>query len=133
MDKDTDPLRQFVFDNQLHADILTVARKKALITEAMVRLGKGRSTVYNAISKVRAGEGLNRKVRSDRGAFRALSPQALEALTDLVAASPDTSGAAACRYLRQQFPAESFCECTVRAAISAVRRRLDCRWGNQGV
>jgi len=129
----TDPLRQFVFDSLLHTHLLTVAERKALVAEAMVTFSKGRSTVYSAIAKVKAEGSTSRRVRSDKGTFRAFSTQAFAALTDLIAASPRTSGAAAHRYLREQFPSESFCDDTVRAAIGSIRSKLGDERGSSGV
>jgi len=121
--ENTDPLRQFVFDNHLHTDLPT-DQKRILVEQACSELGKHPSTVRRAIAKVKAEGSTSRRVRSDKGAFRVFSDEAFAYLKMLVENRHHMSGALIYRSLRDMYPDESFCDDTVRAAIKSIEREI---------
>ena len=123
MSENTDPLRQFVFDNHLHTDLPT-DQKRILVEQACSELGKHPSTVRRAIAKVKAEGSTSRRVRSDKGAFRVFSDEAFAYLKMLVENRHHMSGALIYRSLRDMYPDESFCDDTVRAAIKSIEREI---------
>lgn len=121
----TDPLRQFVFDNNLHTDTVPTDRKRLLVEQACSELGKHPVSVYRAIAKVKTEGSLSRCVRSDKGRIWALSPQAMEHLREIVANRRHLSYAKIHADLGKAFPTEHFCYNTVRAAIKVIERELE--------
>lgn len=119
----TDPLRQAVFEALLHTDNLSRQERKERMDEVCATFDCASVTVYQAIQKVRRGEGLCRQTRSDAGTFRALTPEMFEYLRVQVQNRLYRSVKIIYREMQARYGDRCPSYSTIRAAVKEIERQ----------